>query len=170
MIVTHVLCPIDFSETSVRALAYAGALARWYDAGLEVLHVAPAFDAGLVPAMPDRFPGGGPYPVTREEIEAEILRAAAAAGAVGRPLKVLAQEGRAHELIIMRARAQPADLIVLGTHGRSGFHRLFLGSVAEKVQRTAPCPVLTVPPATPGLTAGAVRFRQILCPIDHSPS
>jgi nucleotide-binding universal stress UspA family protein len=83
---------------------------------------------------------------------------------------VLAQEGRAHELIAYRAQAQPADLVVMGTHGRSGFNRLLLGSVTEKVLRSVRCPVLTVPPAAPSMTGAAVTFKQILCAIDFSPS
>ena len=68
------------------------------------------------------------------------------------------------------AQALPADLLVMGTHGRSGFHRLFLGSITEKVIRTAPCPVLTVPPAAAPASTPEVAFKRILCPIDFSPS
>ncbi|MQA31834.1 MAG: hypothetical protein GEU82_18700 [Luteitalea sp.] len=59
---------------------------------------------------------------------------------------------------------------MLGTHGRGGFHRLLLGSVTEKVVRTAPCPVLTVPPSVPALTPAPIAFKNILCPIDFAPS
>jgi nucleotide-binding universal stress UspA family protein len=64
----------------------------------------------------------------------------------------------------------PADLLVMGTHGRSGFDRLLLGSVTEKILRKAPCPVLTVPPHAPGSPQDEVAFRRILCPLDFSPS
>jgi nucleotide-binding universal stress UspA family protein len=73
-------------------------------------------------------------------------------------------------VIVQRVEAHPTDLLVMGTHGRSGFHRLLLGSVTEKVLRTASCPVLTVPPAAPGMTAAPVTFKRILCAIDYSPS
>ena len=64
-----------------------------------------------------------------------------------------------------------ADLLVLGTHGRSGFQRLFLGSVTEKVMRTVKCPTLIVPPRAPEIRPDApVTFRRILCPIDFSDS
>jgi nucleotide-binding universal stress UspA family protein len=162
----HILCPIDFSETSIRALTYAAVLATWYEAQLEVLHVVPAAEDG-VGAQEPHGRGGSRRPRPREDIIAAIQRSLHEAGASGLNLKVLAEEGRAHELIAHRAQAQPADLLVMGTHGRSGFNRLLLGSVTEKVLRTAPCPVLTVPPA---VTAAAVTFQRILCAIDYSPS
>jgi universal stress protein A len=63
----------------------------------------------------------------------------------------------------------PADLLVLGTHGRSGFERLVLGSVAEKVLRKAECLVLTVPRIAPEVVPGAaVLFKQIVCGVDFS--
>jgi len=166
----HILCPVDFSETSIRALSYAAAFAAWYDARLEVLHVAPAFDAALVPAMADRFDDGRPYPATRDDVVATLHRAIEAAGAAGLTPRALVQEGRAHDAIANRATAEPADLIVMGTHGRSGFNRLLLGSITEKVLRAAPCPVLTVPPAAPGMTGGILTIARILCPVDDSAS
>ena len=75
------------------------------------------------------------------------------------------------EAMVWRARTTLADLIVIGTHGRSGFERLMLGSVAEKVLRKAACPVLTVPAHAPDAVpreAGSVR--RILCPVDFSSS
>jgi nucleotide-binding universal stress UspA family protein len=149
----NILCPTDFSETATRALGCATALARWYDARLTVLHVAPAFE---------------------DHVHAEVLsrlRLAAehaGAGALGPVL--LAEEGRAPAVIVSRAASLPADLIVLGTHGRGGFDRLALGSVTEKVVRTAACPVLTVPPSACHETPGPVAFRKILCGTDFSPS
>ena len=64
-----------------------------------------------------------------------------------------------------------ADLLVLGTHGRSGFERLLLGSVTEKVLRRAPCPVLTVPRHHPeAVPPPPVLFKRIVCPLDFSDS
>jgi nucleotide-binding universal stress UspA family protein len=164
----HILCPIDFSETSIRALKYATALASWYDAGLEVLHVAPAPVSGGDRGLAERDDAAPP--VSRDDIMEEIGRAISAAGSAGVNLKPLTQEGRAHEMIVARAQAVPADLIVMGTHGRSGFSRLLLGSVTEKVLRLAPCPVLTVPPAALPAGVGGAAPERILCPIDFSPS
>ncbi len=78
-------------------------------------------------------------------------------------------EGRAVTEILDRARSWPADLVVMGTHGRGGFERWMLGSVTEKVLRKAPCPVMTVPPPAVGLPpSGVVLFRRIVCPVDFS--
>ena len=70
--------------------------------------------------------------------------------------------------ILARAAALPADLVVMGTHGRSGFERLVLGSVTEKVLRKAPCPVMAVPP--PAVTVGKLPYGRLLCPVDFSDS
>ena len=78
--------------------------------------------------------------------------------------------GRAHREILRSAETKPADLIVMGTHGRRGFKRLLLGSVTEAILREAPCPVLTVPPQASASVSEAVTFKRILCPIDFSPS
>ena len=163
---TSVLCPIDFSEISARGLTYAAAVARWYDAHLEVLHVVPVSDRGGPRRELDASSG---EPV-REQLIAEIERAIAAAGARELKARPTLQAGRAHEIIACRARDLPADLLVMGTHGRSGFNRVLLGSVTEKVLRQVTCPVLTVPPAAPQRTAGPVAFKRILCAIDYSPS
>jgi nucleotide-binding universal stress UspA family protein len=168
----NILCPIDFSETSTRALTYATALARWYDAGLEVLHVVPALEVHGDEARTAGADETGPAsaPGTREQLIERIERAMAAAGGSDLKPGALVQEGRAHEGIVLRARALPADLLVMGTHGRSGFNRVLLGSITEKVLRQVACPVLTVPPAASQKAEGAVAFKKILCPIDYSPS
>jgi len=151
----QVLCPIDFSTTSVRALTYAAAIAGWYQAQLTVLHVVP-------PGTPD--------PGFRDAIVASVGRAIEQAGAGALHAEVLVQEGRTSELIVNCGTAINADLLVMGTHGVGGFHRLFLGSVTEKVVRTATSPVLTVPPSAPAVAAQPIHFKRILCAIDYSPS
>jgi nucleotide-binding universal stress UspA family protein len=80
------------------------------------------------------------------------------------------QHGSVHETIISHAHSCAADLMVLGTHGRGGFHRLFLGSVTEKVIRTATCPVMTIPPSAAAPLDAPVAFRNVLCAIDYSRS
>jgi nucleotide-binding universal stress UspA family protein len=118
----------------------------------------------------DRLEDRWPHPVSRDAIVAAIEQAIAAAGVTGVTATAVALEGRADELIARRAQAAPADLIVMGTHGRSGVTRLLLGSVTEKLMRTAPCPVLTVPPASAADGAATVTLDRILSPIDYSPS
>jgi nucleotide-binding universal stress UspA family protein len=164
----HILCPIDFSDASIRALTYAAAFAAWYGAELEVLHVVPAFEESGEPQ--ERHRTSRREPMSREDITAAMRRSLRDVGALGVSPKLLAREGRVHEAIAARAHEQPSDLLVMGTHGRSGFNRLLLGSVTEKVLRTVRCPVLTVSPAAAAMTTATVAFEQILCPIDYSPS
>ena len=163
----QIVCPVDFSESSVRAFAYAAAFARTYDAQLTVLHVVPTFDPMQVRgdlAEPVRVV----TPMRREEVLEEMSRSLNLA-ALSRATP-LAESGDPQEAIIDQALSRKADLIVMGTHGRRGFKRLFLGSVTEAVLREAPCPVLTVPPHVAAPASEAVTFRRILCPIDFSPS
>jgi nucleotide-binding universal stress UspA family protein len=162
----QILCPVDFSDTSARALSYATAFAAWYEARLTVLHVTPAFDE---PLAIDEDPRP-PYPGSRDDIAAKLRRSIEQAGATALNARPLAQEGRASDLIVNCAAAMKADLLVMGTHGLSGFHRLLLGSITEKVVRTATCPVLTVPPSASATTARPILFKKILCAIDYSPS
>jgi nucleotide-binding universal stress UspA family protein len=76
-------------------------------------------------------------------------------------------EGNTAAEIVRHAAEHDVDLVVMGTHGRSGFDRLTLGSVAEKVLRKAACPVLTIPPGVVR-TAADVSVHRILCPTDFS--
>jgi nucleotide-binding universal stress UspA family protein len=164
----HVLCPVDFSDSSTRSLDHAAALARWYDSKLTVLHVVPTFEP-----MPVRGELGYPIqvvnPWTHEEVVAEMRRQLDAAG-VPPDAVLTACAGDTSTTIIDEAVTSSADLIVMGTHGRRGFKRLLLGSVTETVLREAPCPVLTVPPQAPAASTRVVVFKRILCPIDFSPS
>ena len=164
----RILCPVDFSASSTRSLAHAAALARWYEAELTVLHVVPAFEPFQV--------GGGlgvPVqilnPVPREDILGEMRQLLAPAGA-SPDAHLVAEAGDASTTIVDQALTTGADLIVIGTHGRRGFKRLLLGSVAETVLHEAPCPVLTVSPHTEAASADVVTFKRILCPVDFSPS
>jgi nucleotide-binding universal stress UspA family protein len=166
---SRVLCPIDFSDTSERALLYATALARWHHAELTVLHIASA------PAIAPL--GGGPGEaiqmtglIERDEVIAEMKRALERSGAAALNPVVATEEGPAARVIAKHAAAMPADLLVLGTHGRTGFSRLLLGSVTEKVLRTVTCPVLTVPPSASAGPAAPVAFERVLCAIDFSPA
>ncbi|MGE0449579.1 MAG: universal stress protein [Vicinamibacterales bacterium] len=158
----NILCPIDFSETSARALGYATALARWYDARLEVLHVVPAPEADDDRAGEDHRGSTG----VMKRIQGTMV----SSGADGLDATPRVETGRPNHVIARRAQEMPADLLVLGAHGRSGFNRLMLGSVTEKVLRQVTCPVLTVPLAAHPQADERVSFKTILCPIDYSPS
>src|SRR5690606_101021 len=95
-----------------------------------------------------------------EQFSAPLLEAA------GRTAKFAVREGAPAREIVHEAERLPADLLILGTHGRSGFERLFLGSVTEKVIRSTRVPVLTIPP--PVLEPGSPLFKTILCAMDFS--
>jgi nucleotide-binding universal stress UspA family protein len=168
---SRILSPIDFSDTSLRALTYGTALAKWYGAQLEVLHVVPAFEYEITdPVVAAGDLGPVLHAPGREAVLAQIRTAITLAGACATNHQAVTLEGRVHEIIVNRATAQSADVIVMGTHGRGGFARLFLGSVTEKVVRTAIRPVLTVPPAAPASLTSPVAFKRILCAIDYAPS
>lgn len=151
----RILCPVDFSDCARRALDQALALARWSGAGVTVLHVAAAA------AEADAADHEGP--------DRELRRFLEAHGAPGVALDAAVARGPAAAAILDHAVASRADLLVLGTRGRSGWKRLVLGSVAEQVLRAAPCPVLTVPPGQPeAVPATPALYREILCPVDFS--
>jgi nucleotide-binding universal stress UspA family protein len=173
--IQHILCPIDFSETSRRALDHAVALTKWYHARLSVMYV----HSTAMPVYAVSAPGMEaiqPLMLTdaerqqiRDRLDAEVAPDRSAAHVT---IDTLFDEAvRTPEAILERARALPADLIVLGTHGRSGVNRLMLGSVAEKVLRQAGCPVMIVPPRTPDVVPREMgSIRRILCPVDFSSS
>jgi|RhiMethySRZTD1v2_1073278.scaffolds.fasta_scaffold00435_23 nucleotide-binding universal stress UspA family protein len=165
---TRILCPIDFSELSLRSLDHAAALANWYDAQLTVLHVVPTFEPVQV-----RGDVGEPAhvvnPVSREQVLDELRRAVDRLTVSATPT-LAAAAGDATTGITEQALSIGADLIVMGTHGRRGFKRLLLGSVTETVLHEAPCPVLTVPPRAGAASSEPVVFTHVLCPIDFSPS
>lgn len=170
--VARILCPIDFSEFSRRALQHAIATAKWYGSRLSVLYVLP-----FVPAI-DIIPSLAMEPSQQMRLSAidrQQLQAAAQAfvrktapGSVAVDI-IITDAGDVHREILEQAQTLKADLIVMGTHGRSGFDRLLLGSVAEKVLRKATCPVMVVPQhAEHPLPAGDVDFDRILCAVDFS--
>ncbi len=167
---TQILCPVDLSELSMRPLRYATAFARWYDARLTALHVVPTFEPMQIRAGTLGDPVQIVQPVPQEDVLQELRRALDLAGASTLDPTVVAEAGDAAEVILDRAVAMPADLLVMGTHGRSGLNRLLLGSLTETVLHRAPCPVLTVPPHAPASAPSDVAFRHILCAMDFSPA
>jgi nucleotide-binding universal stress UspA family protein len=162
--IDNVLCPVDFSEISQHALGHAAAIARWYGARLTLLYVSVNLPTMDLP------------PLVLEDADRERLlndlRRVAAAAARDVSVEVRIQEaGSVHEEVLAQLGATHADLLVIGTHGRSGFQRLFLGSVTEKLIRKADCPTLIVPPRAPDVPAGSpIQFRRILCAVDFSDS
>jgi universal stress protein A len=142
MIVQHVLVPIDFSATADGALAYAMALAQQFHARLTLLHVL-----DLTPVTMEEMTAGvvATYLDDLETDAQHLLQASRErvqrAGLQGESLLV---QGTPTQTIIDTAGEQGVDLIIMGTHGRTGLAHMFLGSVAEHVVRQGPCPVLVV--------------------------
>jgi nucleotide-binding universal stress UspA family protein len=135
--------PTDFSVEAQAAENEAVKLARRLGGELLLLHVsveAPLF-AETAFGMPDvkRI-----YEAQARWAEAQLAHRANALTKDGVPTRWLRCTGVAHEAICDAAREEAADYIVMGTHGRSGLDRLMLGSVTDRVVRTAPCPVVTV--------------------------
>ena len=143
-----ILVATDFSEPSDAALAYGRELARSFGAKLTVLYVvedvltrAYGIDGGVVMSDPDVQ--AQIEHASRKQIDALI------SSEDRRELKadaVLVVSNTPAAAIVSYARDAASDLIVMGTHGRGGVAHLLMGSVAEKVLRLAPCPVLAVKP------------------------
>ncbi|HJZ59942.1 MAG TPA: universal stress protein [Gemmataceae bacterium] len=143
-----ILHPTDFSDRSHYALHLAGALARDYGAGLMLLHVIPqsiiGYGEGVIPPDPD---------VLLEEARADLDRLIVPD--LDTPVWRRTGNGDPAATILRVARETNTDLIVMGTHGRTGLSRLLMGSVAEQVVRRASCPVMTV--KTPFPTSAAAQ-------------
>ena len=170
--IQRILCPIDFSDFSRHAFDRALAIARSHDATVTALHVVPI--AVATPVFPYVEPVSlGPFempPGERTTCLENLRRFLEPAHTVGD--MVVLETTAAHDVpleILAQSDRMPADLIVMGTHGRSGVERLMLGSVTEKILRKARPPVLTVPAPAPAdvLTARA-PFARILCALDFS--
>ena len=138
-----ILCPTDFSEPSRRALAVASELAREAGGSLTVCHfweVTPYVLGGEAPVWPTL------YADVAASAERKLAEWKREADQLGAPLvsTVLGQGAPWDSIVTLLARDPAFDLVVMGTHGRSGLKHVLLGSVAEKVVRHAPCPVLVV--------------------------
>jgi nucleotide-binding universal stress UspA family protein len=165
--IKRILCPVDFSVGSRHALDHAIAIAKWYESAVTLLHVHPVMPAAAY------APGAPVMPVVltvqeRETLLAEMKQLAAERGAAHVPVETDVTEGSTVAGILAKAQEMPADLLVMGTHGHTGFDRLVLGSVTEKVLRKAACPVLTVPAAVSDTVAPPALFKHILCAVDFS--
>ncbi len=146
MSLTKVLFPTDFSDFSLQALDYAAALAQDYGADLHVLHVVPTAEMVLPvePAAPivdtsffDQMEAGAEERL-QTVVPAEVARRV--------DVTLAMRKGAAFVEIVRYAREEGISLVVIATHGRTGLRHALFGSVAEKVVRKAPCPVMSVRP------------------------
>lgn len=164
---TRVLCPTDFSDCSTAAVTYAAALAAAFGAQLQLLHVVTPFPvvAPLAGLPIDSRVWETQDAAARDGLAAEIRRVRWPGVTID---TVVRQGTPVHEILDAAADWQ-ADVIVVGTHGRGGFERLVLGSVAEKVLRKASCAVVAVPPhAATALAGDTVTLTHVLCAHDGS--
>jgi nucleotide-binding universal stress UspA family protein len=141
----RVLCPVDFSDNARHALDYAESLAASHGAEVRLVHIiqadvlAMATDP-MLPEFDSRVLEDYSQACTRQ-LEEWTQQSKERCGL---DVDSEARTGSAFIEVITAARAWEADLIVMGTHGRSGIAHMMMGSVAEKVVRKAPCPVLVV--------------------------
>jgi nucleotide-binding universal stress UspA family protein len=141
--ISKILVAIDFDETSLRALDNAIDLAAALGASLVVMH---AYELPIVGLFPDSalMASGADAALIASTAETALRKVIHARRGRGVAMEPLLREGAAWQAIQAAADETKADLIVMGTHGRHGVLRALLGSVAEKVVRTAHKPVLTV--------------------------
>jgi universal stress protein A len=137
-----ILVPTDFSECSDQALRYGRAMAETFGASLHLLHVVQ--DPYTQPWAAEAFPAPLGDMLAQWQEQARVRLQGLVPEAERAQVMVAVQVGSPFQEIVGYAEAQHIDLIVIGTHGRGPIGHMLLGSVAEKVVRRAPCPVLTV--------------------------
>lgn len=150
--IARIVVPVDFSAHADRAIEYAVTLAKHFGACVELFHVVedPFGSGGWgSEAYMSDLDGLRERALEEAKVRLETCRSSIAAG----PSSVVAtvEMGHVAQTIVDHAKTAQADLIVMGTHGRTGLAHFIIGSVAERVVRLAPCPVLTVG----GVTANA---------------
>jgi len=139
----RIVCATDFSDTAEVAWQLAVELARAHQAELVLVHVfieLPIYSEVAVSSLQQV------WEEQRLWAEQQLAERVEAAAGRGLAVRYLLRTGTAAEEIAQTATDEHADLVVVGTHGRTGLNRLMIGSVAERVVRVAPCPVLTVKP------------------------
>ena len=141
--IRKILVPLDLSEYAAHALPYALELATTFGASLHLLHVIDSQRAAAAGGA--AFFEYGPDLLQRFEDDAhKALSEVAATLPQTATVNTAILQGPPHVQIVQFAREQDIDLIVMGTHGRSGLKHVIIGSVAEKVVQMAPCPVLSM--------------------------
>ncbi len=160
----NILFPTDFSVFSEAALPYAEALARRYEATLYPAHVVPPEPYHSLPMEP--------FPVTLDYAwrgaEESLAKLASLEELKDIHHQILLKQGPLWDVLSGMIDKHRVDLIVLGTHGRTGISRLAMGSVAEEIYRRASCPVLCVGPKVPHESKQSPEFHRILFPTDFS--
>jgi nucleotide-binding universal stress UspA family protein len=162
VMVKNILFATDFSPFSRKALRYAMAVARRFGSKIYGVHV---ITPGAYQSVPPEIWAG-----TREVIEDAARAEMEKLGKdlQGVPHQLMLRHGMMWETLEETIERAGIDFMVMGTHGRTGFERLLLGSVAEEVFRQAPCPVLTVGPHAPAEPPGENEFSRVIYATDFS--
>jgi nucleotide-binding universal stress UspA family protein len=140
----RILVPTDFSKHSENALNYAAAFAEKFAAELHLLHVVQDLALFIPEAVTAAPPIAPPVEQLTEAVREALDRVIAQNQLRRFAVKAEVREGNPFYEIIRYAKEKDIDLIIMGTHGHTGLIHVLLGSVAEKIVRKAPCPVLTV--------------------------
>ncbi|UCE86889.1 MAG: universal stress protein [Deltaproteobacteria bacterium] len=162
--IERILVPTDFSRPSTHAVAYAVGLARVHGSRVELLH-SYGIPARAMGQYDSSLPGDV-LATLRDAAARKLLKTFEKVKAEGVDVDMRVTDASPAEAIAASATRLSVQLIVMGTHGRSGLKHVLLGSVAERTVRLAPCPVMTV--KEPPLEAEAGRFRKILVPTDFA--
>jgi nucleotide-binding universal stress UspA family protein len=133
----RILCPVDFDQNSISALKFGWRLAREYGTAISLLHVVRR------PSEPSEMPVEPPTPEWEQAAQVQLARVSAEIGAKAK-CELLVRRGDPASAILEVERELRPDLIVMGTHGRTGLSHMVLGSVAEHMVRASAVPVLTV--------------------------
>lgn len=160
----NILLATDFSPSSLAALPQVAAIARRYESKVHLVHVV----------VPDAYPLVSPEAAawTTVELDAgaqgQLERLAGAKELLRIPHEAVLVNGEVTEALRAAVGRHDIDLVIVGTHGRRGFRRLLMGSVAEGIFRSLPCPVLTVGPHVSGKAPEELVLKRILYPTDLS--
>jgi nucleotide-binding universal stress UspA family protein len=165
--IRKILCPVDFSESSEGALRYAAALASCWKADIAVMHAflfqpPPYFTEAQIEQFRQQWSDARE---NAEDALREFVRTVM--GKLPQHVETFVVEASAADAIW--ASMSSADLVVMGTHGYSGWRRFLLGSVAERVLHSSEIPVLMVRPGT-AAQKGELKVQRILCPVNNTPA
>jgi nucleotide-binding universal stress UspA family protein len=159
----NILFATDFSPAAMRAIPVAKAIARNYDSSIVALHVRGPVVNPMTP------PTAWPMVLQAEKQKDELRRGELLSYFAGIPAAARIEEGDILSHLEEAIKNDNVDLVVVGTHGRTGFGKLILGSIAEEILRTVHCPVLTVGPKAGTAWVAGTKIREVLFATDFSP-
>jgi nucleotide-binding universal stress UspA family protein len=166
MTIRSVIVPLDESPLAEAALPYAEVLARAFGARLHLLGVVERREGGVLGVRPEVR--AHVETVARQALTTYLEATAQELGGRGLDVDVQVRSGDPAQEIVAAAEELPDAVIAMATHGRGGMERWLIGSVADRVMRTASCPVLLVRPPQAGAERREVTLRRLMVPLDGS--